>query len=70
MTHVYAFTPPGAGYPPYINISRNDEGDYVVTVRGPAITHPTTGFAVPGPTAQITLPPAELAAMADASMHT
>lgn len=31
---VYAYTPPGSDFPPFVNLSRHDGGPYTLTVRG------------------------------------
>lgn len=50
---VFAYTPPSMA-PPYMNVSRNDAGDYVITVRSPA-----TPEGRCGETAAMTLPRAQ-----------
>lgn len=32
----WGFTPPGTSYPPYLNVTENEDGSFAVTVRSPA----------------------------------
>ena len=61
---VFAFTPLGAGYPEYLSINENANGDIEITVRGPK--KPPDGgrdYDLPGDAAMMVLPRAEVAAL-------
>lgn len=59
---LFAYTPPDLVFPPYVNLSRDEAGDYVVTVRA-------APEAVVGVTASIKLPRAELKKLFNALMR-
>ncbi len=37
---IFAYTPPGSFYPPYVNLSQTERGEYLLTVRSPGTDHP------------------------------
>ncbi len=54
---IYAYTPAGADYPPYLNITREADGRVFVIVRGSMLTPDDTDypFDMPGHTVRIEL---------------
>jgi len=67
--NIFAYTAPGADYPEFLSINREDDGRVTVTVRGPSQRVETTegNWQISmSPTITMTLPEAELNKLMDA----
>ena len=68
---IYAYTPPGSMFPPYLNVTRLESGrriehdDYIVTVRSPQTMTSGPGGEYPqiGECGQIAIPRVQLLAL-------
>lgn len=64
---IYAYTEPGADYPQYFNITREEDGRLVLMVRGPKhLADDTNPFDMPGHGATIEIPLPEFRKMIEA----
>jgi hypothetical protein len=70
-TNLFAYTAPGADYPEYISINREDDGRITITVRGPKRKPGELGnehsFDMPGLGGTMTIPADEFVNLARAA---
>ena len=58
--NIFAYTPPGSDFPPFVSLNERDDGNVTLTVRGSRTEHDA------GPTVDVVIPEEQLYAMAAA----